>query len=439
MGGPGLVEAVFAGMFPDAFDRVVPVRKHKVCADCLPRLHCALPLLACCVQDVMSTFCCLLSSTGSHVLGAANKPRRLPRPSGMRSRHLCAATAPVDHAGKGSRIMAGPLHAAVLHACQAVDLLLLKWDNAYRKLDLAEAKYEAGGRKERPTHRVGRCGCSGVRTSESESHRLPCNLRLLVRWSAGARAQRLLRVRRGARGQHQPLRGGGAAAGGRDPGDQAGHPRCACGSLFAALACLHAHLLRAHHAACVRCLGTQLLCLQSGLCHSFFCRGCTPDMPLLLPQEPPGTNAYFVFFTSQTAAAAAAQCSIFPEGAADAFKVCAAPGPEEVNLPSARSPCTLGPTGYHCFLRRARMPLPPPHQRPHRVPVLACLPGCCSKARSRAAGFQASQWLAAQVNWPVLWTPKRMRAGLRVVGCIVLAITIAFPVGIFTGAAGSFH
>ena len=42
------------------------------------------------------------------------------------------------------------------------------------------------------------------------------------------------------------------------------------------------------------------------------------------------TNSYFVFFKTQKAAAAAAQCSIFPEGAQDAFKVVGAPGPEEV-------------------------------------------------------------------------------------------------------------
>jgi len=47
-------------------------------------------------------------------------------------------------------------------------------------------------------------------------------------------------------------------------------------------------------------------------------------------QEPPVTNSYFVFFKTQKAAAAAAQCSIFPEGAQDAFKVVGAPGPEEV-------------------------------------------------------------------------------------------------------------
>ena len=42
------------------------------------------------------------------------------------------------------------------------------------------------------------------------------------------------------------------------------------------------------------------------------------------------TNSYFVFFKTQKAAAAAAQCSIFPEGAQDAFQVVGAPGPEEV-------------------------------------------------------------------------------------------------------------
>jgi len=38
-----------------------------------------------------------------------------------------------------------------------------------------------------------------------------------------------------------------------------------------------------------------------------------------------------VFFNTQAAAAAAAQCSIFPEGAEDAFRVVGAPGPEEVS------------------------------------------------------------------------------------------------------------
>ena len=41
----------------------------------------------------------------------------------------------------------------------------------------------------------------------------------------------------------------------------------------------------------------------------------------------------------------------------------------------------------------------------------------------------------AQVNWAVLWTTRRKRAMLRLVGYIVLIVTIAFPVGIFTGAS----
>lgn len=44
------------------------------------------------------------------------------------------------------------------------------------------------------------------------------------------------------------------------------------------------------------------------------------------------TNSYFVIFNSQSAAAAAAQCCIFPEGAADAFRVMPAPGPEEARV-----------------------------------------------------------------------------------------------------------
>jgi hypothetical protein len=51
----------------------------------------------------------------------------------------------------------------------------------------------------------------------------------------------------------------------------------------------------------------------------------------VVTQEPPVTNSYFVLFNSQTAAAAAAQCCIFPEGAADAFRVMSAPGPEEAS------------------------------------------------------------------------------------------------------------
>ena len=52
------------------------------------------------------------------------------------------------------------------------------------------------------------------------------------------------------------------------------------------------------------------------------------------------TNSYFVFFKTQKAAAAAAQCSIFPEGALDAFQVVGAPGPEAV---TCLTPIKLAP------------------------------------------------------------------------------------------------
>lgn len=55
------------------------------------------------------------------------------------------------------------------------------------------------------------------------------------------------------------------------------------------------------------------------------------------------TNSYFVLFNSQTAAAAAAQCCIFPEGAADAFRVMPAPGPEEVRCLLHTMPLAVGP------------------------------------------------------------------------------------------------
>ncbi len=54
------------------------------------------------------------------------------------------------------------------------------------------------------------------------------------------------------------------------------------------------------------------------------------------------TNSYFVFFKTQKAAAAAAQCSIFPEGALDSFQVVGAPGPEEV---TTSPPCSQSRSG----------------------------------------------------------------------------------------------
>ncbi|BDA42899.1 probable CSC1-like protein ERD4 at C-terminar half [Coccomyxa sp. Obi] len=148
LGGQGLVEAVFKGMFPEAFQEVVPVRNHK-----------------------------------------------------------------------------------------ALDMLLFKWDDAYRLLEIAQANYLASEKTKRPTHRLGCCGCSGE-TVDSINH----------------------------------------------------------------------------YCAQIRSLETKIL----------------EERERLL-KEPPVTNSYFVLFNSQTAAAAAAQCCIFPEGAADAFRVMPAPGPEEVN------------------------------------------------------------------------------------------------------------
>ena len=40
-----------------------------------------------------------------------------------------------------------------------------------------------------------------------------------------------------------------------------------------------------------------------------------------------------------------------------------------------------------------------------------------------------------QVNWPQLWTPRRKRYMYRIAGYLLLIVTIAFPVGIFTGAS----
>ena len=44
-----------------------------------------------------------------------------------------------------------------------------------------------------------------------------------------------------------------------------------------------------------------------------------------------------------------------------------------------------------------------------------------------------------QVNWQMLWADKRKRAGMRVLGWIVLAFAVLFPVGIFTGERAQVH
>ena len=54
MGGQGLVEAVFSGMFEDEFDGVMPIRNHKVCS----RLTGRLGRIACHSHDVISPGFC---------------------------------------------------------------------------------------------------------------------------------------------------------------------------------------------------------------------------------------------------------------------------------------------------------------------------------------------------------------------------------------------
>ncbi len=39
----------------------------------------------------------------------------------------------------------------------------MKWDDAMRRLEIAEAAFEASGCTQRPTFRLGWCGCCGER------------------------------------------------------------------------------------------------------------------------------------------------------------------------------------------------------------------------------------------------------------------------------------
>ena len=47
------------------------------------------------------------------------------------------------------------------------------------------------------------------------------------------------------------------------------------------------------------------------------------------------------------------------------------------------------------------------------------------------------RWLKAcesvQVNWQMLWAGKKKRTAIRLLGYLVLAFAVLFPVGIFTG------
>ncbi len=38
-----------------------------------------------------------------------------------------------------------------------------------------------------------------------------------------------------------------------------------------------------------------------------------------------------------------------------------------------------------------------------------------------------------QVNWQMLWVRRKKRFGLRILGYLLLTVTILFPVGIFSG------
>ena len=49
----------------------------------------------------------------------------------------------------------------VLCCCQAVDLLLMEWDDAWHKLLAAENDYEQSGCTKRPEGKLNCCGCTG--------------------------------------------------------------------------------------------------------------------------------------------------------------------------------------------------------------------------------------------------------------------------------------
>ena len=58
---------------------------------------------------------------------------------------------------------------------------------------------------------------------------------------------------------------------------------------------------------------------------------------------------------------------------------------------------------------------------------LGCFSGCA---------FLGHASSGLQVNWQMLWADKKKRAAMRVLGWIVLAFAVLFPVGIFTGECG---
>ncbi|KAK9819243.1 hypothetical protein WJX81_003710 [Elliptochloris bilobata] len=127
---------------------------------------------------------------------------------------------------------------AAVHKHKEVDLLLVKWDQAWTKLASAEGAYEASGCKRRPQHRTGCCGCWGARVDSVD-----------------------------------------------------------------------------HWAGRVRELETNISAARKRA------------------RAAPPSAAFFAFFTSQKAAAIAAQANLHPEDG-HSFRVTEAPGPEEVNWPT---------------------------------------------------------------------------------------------------------
>ena len=167
MGGQGLVEAVFSGMFEDEFDGVMPVRNHKVSV--------------CCGWEAMSSKCAhaQLSRTWET---APRDPRLMDANKQSDAHEECDCSRPICTQQTGHLSLVFPVFdawyacstasAGIMHGAeprvhvQPIDCLLDKWDAAYRNLELAETKLANSKDKKRPTHRVGCCGCRGMHASE---------------------------------------------------------------------------------------------------------------------------------------------------------------------------------------------------------------------------------------------------------------------------------
>ena len=137
-----LVFSTFELLFPDTFQRILPVHKHKV----VPPLH---------------------PSTQS------NRHAELKQSwAGMvLSRHRCVAPGLSAHLSRlgwlatrfsGMAQNAGQVWLRVMGTMQEVDLLLQKWDVAWAALASAESEYERSKKQIRPRHRLGRRLCPGA-------------------------------------------------------------------------------------------------------------------------------------------------------------------------------------------------------------------------------------------------------------------------------------